>query len=45
MRIRLTRRLDRKLNFLSYEDKLRVGSIDRPDYGWPLLQAAWLARK
>jgi hypothetical protein len=45
MRVRIARRLDRKLSFLSYENKLRVGSIDRPDYGWPLLQGARLAEK
>ena len=45
MRVRLMRRLDRKLDFLSYENKLRVGSIDRPDYGWPLLQGARLAQR
>lgn len=44
LRLQLISRLDRKWNFLSYEQKLRAGLIDRPHYGWPLYRAAILAR-
>jgi hypothetical protein len=37
--------LDRRLNFLPYPMKLNLSSIDRPHYGYGLLEAAKLARK
>ena len=37
--------LDRRLNLLSYAQKLRVGSIERPHYGYCMLEAAKLAAK
>jgi hypothetical protein len=37
--------LDRRFNLLSYEQKLRVGSIERSHYGYCMLEAAKLAAK
>jgi hypothetical protein len=37
--------LDRKFDFLSYPQKLRWQTVERRQYGYPLLQAARLARK
>jgi hypothetical protein len=39
------RLLDKGFGFLSYKDKVRYGSIDRPHYGYGVHQAALLARK
>ncbi len=44
-RVLLIRALDRRFDFLRYPTKVRLGSIDRPHYGYGLLQAASLARK
>ena len=37
--------LDRQLNLLGYPQKLRIGSIERPHYGYCMLEAAKLAAK
>jgi hypothetical protein len=39
------RYLDRRLDLLSYADKLRWNIVDRPHYGYCLLQSARLARR
>jgi hypothetical protein len=39
------RLLDKALGFLSYKDKIRYNSVDRPHYGYGVHQAALLARK
>jgi hypothetical protein len=37
--------LDRQLNLLGYPQKIRIGSIERPHYGYCMLEAAKLAAK
>jgi hypothetical protein len=37
--------LDNRLNLLGYAEKLRIGSIERPHYGYCMLEAAKLAAK
>jgi hypothetical protein len=45
LRWHLLRFLDKKLNILSYERKLKLETIDRASYGFCLFHAASLARK
>lgn len=45
MRFLVLRLLDKGFGFLSYKDKIRYGSVDRPHYGYGVHQAALLARK
>ncbi len=45
MRFLVLRLLDKGLGFLSYKDKIRYNSVDRPHYGYGVHQAALLARK
>ena len=44
-RFLVLRLLDKGFGFLSYKDKIRYGSVDRPHYGYGVHQAALLARK
>lgn len=44
-RFLVLRLLDRVFGFLSYKDKIRYGSVERPHYGYGVRQAALLARK
>lgn len=44
LRLSLLSRLDRTFKFLTYGQKLRLGLIARPHYGWPLLRTANVAR-
>lgn len=43
LRIELARRLIKQFSLFSYEDRLTVGAIDRPHYGYCVFQAAKLA--
>lgn len=44
-RFLVLRLLDKGFGFLSYKDKIRYGSVERPHYGYGVHQAALLARK
>jgi len=43
-RLQLLALLDRAFNFLSYDEKIAIGAIERPHYGHCLLQSALQAR-
>ena len=45
LRFLVLRWLDRKLGIFSYQTGLELGSLDYVWYGYPLLHAAWLAKK
>jgi hypothetical protein len=45
MRYFALRLVDRRFNLLGYAQKLRIGSIERPHYGYCMLEAATLAAK
>lgn len=45
LRFVVLRFLDRRFDFLGYREKLKLGVIERPQYGYGLLKAAELARK
>jgi hypothetical protein len=44
LRLTLARRIINRLSLLSYQDRLAIGAIDRPHYGYCIFQAAKLAR-
>jgi hypothetical protein len=43
LRLALARRIIRQLSLFSYQDRLFVGAVDRPHYGYCIFQAAKLA--
>lgn len=45
LRFLLLRWLDRRFDLFAYLTKLEIGSLDYAWYGYPLLHAAWLAKK
>lgn len=45
LRFLIMRWLDRRFGLFTYQTGLELGSVDRAWYGYPLLHAAWVARK
>jgi hypothetical protein len=45
LRFLILRWLDRRLGLFAYLTKLELGSLDYAWYGYPMLHAAWLAKK
>jgi hypothetical protein len=43
LRLALSRRIVKQLSLFSYEDRLIIGAVDRPHYGYCIFQAARLA--
>jgi hypothetical protein len=44
LRVALARDLIKRFSLLSYQDRLSIGALDRPHYGYCIFQAAKLAR-
>jgi hypothetical protein len=44
LRLPLAIKVIKQLSLLSYEDRLRIGAVDRPHYGYCIFQAAKLAK-
>ena len=42
-RIKLTRKVIKRFNLLSYQDRVAIGAVDRPTYAYCIFQAARLA--